>query len=145
GAPRDRVDQLADAMHDEGDLRPVPAAALRPVERHRDGSVLLLQPGPGPRPRRLPDPAPPSVAEWRAGEVDQAVDRPLPATSRLAHSRRRGVKSAPPIKRKPPGWGAFHVGSEPRRLLAALGAGAGVAGTLAGAVGTASGRRGTAA
>jgi hypothetical protein len=35
--PRDRVDQLADAVHDEGDLRPVPAAPPRSRDRHRDG------------------------------------------------------------------------------------------------------------
>ncbi len=53
GAPRDRLDQLADAMHDEGDLRAVPATPLRPGERHRDGRLLLLQPGPGPRPASI--------------------------------------------------------------------------------------------
>jgi hypothetical protein len=36
---RDRLHQLADAMHDEGDLRAVPAAARRSGHRHR-----LLQP-----------------------------------------------------------------------------------------------------
>ena len=54
GPSRDRVDQLADAMHDEGDLRAVPAAPLRPGERHRNGRVLVLQPGPGHGPRRFP-------------------------------------------------------------------------------------------
>ena len=47
GPPRDRADQLADAMHDEGDLRAVPAAPQRPGDRQRDGRLLLLQPGPG--------------------------------------------------------------------------------------------------
>ncbi len=59
GAPRDRLDQLADAMHDEGDLRAVPATPLRPGDRHRDGRLLLLQPGPGDGRRRFPDAAPP--------------------------------------------------------------------------------------
>ena len=54
GSPRDRVDQLADAVHDEGDLRAVPAAPLRPGDRHRNRRVLLLQPGPGHGPRRFP-------------------------------------------------------------------------------------------
>ena len=35
GHKRDRVDQLADAMHDEGDLRAVPAAAPRSGHRQR--------------------------------------------------------------------------------------------------------------
>ncbi len=90
-ALRDRLDQLADAMHDEGDLRPVPAAPLRPGERHRDRGVLLLQPGPGSRQGRFSDVAPPPVAKRRAGEADQAVDRPLPAAPRLARSRSRRV------------------------------------------------------
>ena len=42
GSPGDRFDQLADAVHDEGDLRAVPAIAARPANRHRDGGVLLL-------------------------------------------------------------------------------------------------------
>src|SRR3981081_1767983 len=95
-------------MHDEGDLRPVPAAPLRPGDRHRDRRVLLLHPGPGPGPGRFPDLAPPPVAERRAGEADQAVDRPLPASSRLARGCRRGVSAAE--KESPPGWGAFRLG-----------------------------------
>ena len=47
------VDQLADAVHDEGDLRAVPAAPRRSGDRQGDGRLLLLQPGPGARPRRL--------------------------------------------------------------------------------------------
>src|SRR5204862_2251235 len=93
GPPRDRVDQLADAMHDEGDLRPVPAAPLRPGDRHRDGGVLLLQPGPGSRPRRFPHIAAAAVAERRTGEADKDMDRPLPAPSRLARSRRGGINA----------------------------------------------------
>ena len=52
--PGDRVDQLADAVHDEGDLRAVPAAPPRSRDRHRDGRVFLLQPGPGNGSRRFP-------------------------------------------------------------------------------------------
>ena len=52
----DRLDQLADAMHDEGDLRAVPAAPPRPGDRRRDGRVLLLQPGPGAGPRSISRP-----------------------------------------------------------------------------------------
>ena len=91
GPSRHRLDQLADAMHDEGDLRPVPAAPPRSGDRQGERGVLLLQPGPGARPGRFPHPAPPPVAERRAGKADQAVDRPLPATLRLASGRRRGV------------------------------------------------------
>ena len=53
GPPRDRLDQLADAVHDEGDLRAVPAAAPRSGDRQGQLRVLLLQPGPAARPRRL--------------------------------------------------------------------------------------------
>ena len=84
GSSRDRVDQLADAMHDEGDLRAVPAAPLRQGERHRNRRVLLLQPGPGHGPRRFPGIAPAPVAERRAGKADKALDRPLPEAPRPA-------------------------------------------------------------
>ena len=90
GPPRDRVDQLADAVHDEGDLRAVPAAPLRPGERHRNGRVLVLQPGPGHGPRRFSDAAPAPVAERRAGKADQAVDRPLPEAPGPARGGRGG-------------------------------------------------------
>ncbi len=43
----DRLDQLADAVHDEGDLRAMFAASPRPGDRGRDRGVLVLQPGPG--------------------------------------------------------------------------------------------------
>ncbi len=79
--PRDRVDQLADAVHDEGDLRPVPAAPPRPGHRHRDGGLLLLQPRPGDGPRRFPHPAPPPLPKRRPGKTDQTLGRPLPAAS----------------------------------------------------------------
>ena len=82
GPPRDRVDQLADAVHDEGDLRAVPAAPPRPGHRHRDRRLLLLQPGPGDGPRRLPHPAPPPLAKRRPGKTHQALGRPLPAAPR---------------------------------------------------------------
>ena len=74
---RARLDQLAHAMHDEGDLRPVPAAPQGPGDRQGDGGVLLLQPGPGARPRRLRLPAPAPAPERRAGEDRRAVDRPF--------------------------------------------------------------------
>ena len=53
----DRLDQLADAVHDEGNLRAVPAGASRSGDRRGERGVLLLQPGSGPRPRRLRQPA----------------------------------------------------------------------------------------
>src|SRR5258705_1051412 len=40
-------------MHDERDLRAVPAAARRPLHRQDELRVLLLQPGPAARPGRL--------------------------------------------------------------------------------------------
>ena len=52
-ALRHRLDQLADAVHDEGDLRAVPAAAARPGDGQGHLRLLLLQPGPAARLRRL--------------------------------------------------------------------------------------------
>ena len=75
GASGDRLDQLADAVHDEGDLRAVPAAAARPGDRQGHVRVLLLQPGPAARPRRLRGARPAPGAERRAGEAHGAVDR----------------------------------------------------------------------
>src|SRR5262249_12838546 len=46
--------------------------------------VLLLQPGPGPRPRRLRQPAHPARPERRAGKADAALDRPLAAPTGAA-------------------------------------------------------------
>ena len=46
---RDRLDQLTDAVHDERDLRAVPAAARRPGDRQDDLRLLVLQPGPAAR------------------------------------------------------------------------------------------------
>jgi hypothetical protein len=40
--PGDRFDQLADAVHDEGDLRAMPATASRSCDRHRDGRLFPL-------------------------------------------------------------------------------------------------------
>ena len=53
GPSRDRIDQFADAMHDEGNLRAMPAAAPRSGDRQGQLRVLLLQPGPADRSRRL--------------------------------------------------------------------------------------------
>jgi len=90
GSPRDRVDQLADAVHDEGDLRAMPAAPPGSLDGHRDGRLLLLQPGPGNGPRRLPHPAPPPLTKRRPGKTHQAVGRPLPAASGQAPRPSRG-------------------------------------------------------
>ncbi|KAK6021160.1 hypothetical protein OSTOST_13178, partial [Ostertagia ostertagi] len=79
-----RFDQLPHAMHDEGDLRPVPAAPQGPGDRQGDRGLLLLQPGPAPRPRRLRQPAPAPAPELRAGKDRRAVDRPLAQATRGA-------------------------------------------------------------
>src|SRR6202040_3595763 len=91
--PRDRLDQLADAVHDEGDLRAVPAAPPRPGDRHRDRRLLLLQPGPGNGPRRFPHPAPPPLTKRRPGKTHQTLGRPLPAASGRAPGYRGGVRA----------------------------------------------------
>jgi hypothetical protein len=57
GPPGDRQHQLADAVHDEGDLRPVPAGAPRPAHRQGGRGLLLLEPGPAARPRPVRQPA----------------------------------------------------------------------------------------
>ena len=61
---RDRLDQLADAMHDERDLRAVSAAAHRSGHRREQLRVLLLQPGPAAGQSRLRRPCRAPVAEW---------------------------------------------------------------------------------
>ncbi len=76
------IDQLPHAMHDEGDLRPVPATPQGPGDRQGDGGVLLLQPGPGARPGRLRLPAPAPAPERRAGEDRGTVARPVAAEGR---------------------------------------------------------------
>ena len=47
GACGDRVDQLTDAVHDEGGVRAVSATARRSGDRGADGGFFLFQPGPG--------------------------------------------------------------------------------------------------
>src|SRR5260370_7810019 len=66
-------------MHDEGNLRAVPGGPSRSRKRRRKRGVLLLQPGPGSRLRRLRQSARAAESEWRAGEAHAAVDRPLAA------------------------------------------------------------------
>ena len=93
GAPGDRLDQLADAMHDEGDLRAMPAAPPGSGDRHRDRGVFLLQPGSGDGPGRFRGAAPPPFAERRPGKIDQAVDRPLSAAPRPPPGAGGGVEA----------------------------------------------------
>ncbi len=84
GAPGDRQHQLADAVHDEGNLRPMPAAERRSAHRRADGGVLVLLPGSVARPRRLRGAARPAGAEPAAGKADATLAAPLPQ-----HSGRR--------------------------------------------------------
>ncbi len=77
-----RQHQLADAVHDEGDLRAMPAAASRSGDGRGDGGVLLLQSGSIARSCGFHQPAYAPVAKWRAGEVDEAMDRPVFAADR---------------------------------------------------------------
>ena len=74
-----RQHQFAHAVHDERDLRAVPPASQGSEDRRRDRGVLLLQPGSAAGSRGLGHAAHAALAERRAGEADQAVDRPLPA------------------------------------------------------------------
>ena len=75
GARRHREHQLTDAVHDEGSLRAVPAEARRSGDRQRDDYLLLLQPGPGARSRRLPEPGRAVAPEHRAGEAVEPLVR----------------------------------------------------------------------
>src|SRR5204863_2416680 len=84
----------ADAMHDEGDLRAVPAAARRPADRQDDLRVFLLQPGPAARPGRFRRARPAPCAEWRAGEAHRVVDRPLPEASAAARGAQGRMRLA---------------------------------------------------
>ncbi len=86
----DCFDQLADAVHDERDLRAMSAGASRSGNGRRERGVLLLQSGSGPRPRGLRQSARPARPERRAGKGHAPVDRPLAARTRIA-SDRRGV------------------------------------------------------
>ena len=84
GACRDRVDQQPDAVHDEGNLRPVPSDAPRSGDGGGVGGVLLLQPGSGAGPGRFHRAERAASAEQRAGKADGAVDRPLPEGAPVA-------------------------------------------------------------
>src|SRR5437868_11631858 len=71
-------------MHDERDLRAVPAAARRSANRQDELRVLLLQPGPAARPGGFPRPRPAPRAERRPGETHRTVDRALPEAAAAA-------------------------------------------------------------
>ena len=75
-ARRHREHQLADAVHDEGSLRPVPAEARRSGDRQGVDHLLLLQPGSGAGPRRFPEPGGAAASEHRAGKAVEPVARP---------------------------------------------------------------------
>ena len=85
-APCARVDQFADAVHDEGDLRAMPAAAPRSRDGQAFVCLLVFQPGPADRPRRFPGPRRAPRAECRAGEADRAMDWPLPRRNLMGSS-----------------------------------------------------------
>src|SRR5262249_8587152 len=94
--PGDRLDQLADAVHDEGGLRAVLAAPARSHHRYRDDRLLLLQSGPGHGPGRFSGAAPSPVAKRRSREIDWAVDRSFPKAAWAPRGcRRRRIEFAP--------------------------------------------------
>ena len=74
-ARRHRQHQLADAVHDEGSLRAVPAEARRPGDGQGRDYLLVLQSGPGARSRRFSEPGRAPAAEYGAGETGQHVAR----------------------------------------------------------------------
>ena len=75
GSRRHRQHQLADAVHDEGSLRAVPAEARRSEDRQGDDHLLVLQPGSGARPGGLPESRGAAAAEHRAGEAVEPLAR----------------------------------------------------------------------
>src|SRR5690606_39783664 len=93
---RDRLDQLADAMHDEGDLRAMPAAARGSGNGRADLRVLLLQPGPAARQGGFRGIGGAPGTEQRPGKAHRAMDRSLPAAGRAAHFRLRDRGKAAP-------------------------------------------------
>ena len=71
-----RLDQLADAVHDERGLRPVPPEARRPGDRRAEGDrLLLLQPGPELRRDGLGQPRRAPAAEHGVREADGTLAR----------------------------------------------------------------------
>ncbi len=104
-ARRHRLDQLADAMHDETGLRAMPPAPRRPHDRQGVVRLLLLQPGPAPRRRRLHQP--PRAASAKHGSRE--------ALESLAHTSSRGVDRRsviPSVARDLGGWGRATRASE---------------------------------
>jgi NAD(P)H-flavin reductase len=74
GAPlRARLDQFTDAVHDEGNLRAVFAAAPRSAHWEDDIRLLLLQPGPAARLCGLEGARPAAAPEFRAGEAHRRM------------------------------------------------------------------------
>src|SRR6185312_4043780 len=68
-----RLDQFADAVHDEGNLCAMPAGAPRPGDRADALRVLVLQPGPAARRRRFRSARCAAAPERRTGEADRTV------------------------------------------------------------------------
>ena len=87
---RHRQHQLADAVHDEGGLRAVPAEARGPGHRPRGVHLLVLQPGPGDGPGGLPEPQRAAAAEHGAGEALEPVARSPARDIDLRTCRARG-------------------------------------------------------
>src|SRR5439155_5523856 len=72
-ARRNRIDQLADAMHDEAGLRAVFAAARRSRDRQRVVRLLLFQSGSASRRGRLHQSPRAAATEHGGGEVDEPL------------------------------------------------------------------------
>src|SRR5207249_4074292 len=74
GGPRGhRLDQLPDAMHDEGDLRPVLVQAPRPAHRQGILRLLLLRSGPAHGRDGLGQPAHAPARKLTAGKALRAL------------------------------------------------------------------------
>src|SRR6185369_96015 len=81
-----RVDQLADAVHDEGDLRAVPVQAPGPADGQGELRVLLLRSGPADGSDGLGKSEDAPARELAAGKAVGAVAGVLPGEDRAAES-----------------------------------------------------------
>src|SRR5207249_12186122 len=99
-SPRDRLDQLADAVHAQGDLCPVPAAAPRSAYRQEKLRIFLLQSGPGTRQRGLRRALGAPQAELAAGKNHRAMDPALHAGA--AQATNLGLTGMPPAESREP-------------------------------------------
>ncbi len=105
---RHRVHQLADAMHDEGDLRAVPAEAPRPADRQGIDRLHLLRSGPADGPHRLGQPARAPAQQFTTRKALGAVAGPATGDEQVAPRLTRPLETLTAIF-----WGVEGGASSP--------------------------------